>query len=106
MSRPPQILPIEEVARVAERLAVLLAAGVSPVSVWDYLLPAGPSAAPERASPTADAWPPRTEPAAGAEPSHRATPVEAARSRLSRRARAQAETERAQHSILAAAGRA
>ena len=33
--------PIEEVARVAERLAVLLAAGVSPVSAWEYLLPPG-----------------------------------------------------------------
>lgn len=43
MSRPPEIPPIEEVARVAERLAVLLAAGVSPVSAWDYLLPAEPA---------------------------------------------------------------
>ena len=35
-SRTPEI---EEVARLAERLAVLMSAGVSPVSAWDYLLP-------------------------------------------------------------------
>ncbi|TFB73328.1 hypothetical protein E3O06_08880 [Cryobacterium glaciale] len=32
--------PIEEVAAVTQRLAVLLSAGVSPVSAWGYLLPA------------------------------------------------------------------
>ncbi|WP_133163923.1 hypothetical protein [Cryobacterium zongtaii] len=63
--------PIEEVARIAERLAVLLSAGVSPVSAWDYLLPPGP--------PTA---------------------------RWTRREKTRADAERAQHSILAAAGRA
>ncbi|TFB87937.1 hypothetical protein E3O11_02310 [Cryobacterium levicorallinum] len=31
--------PIEEVAAVTQRLAVLLSAGVSPVSAWGYLLP-------------------------------------------------------------------
>jgi tight adherence protein B len=31
--------PIEEVAAVTQRLAVLLSAGVSPVSAWAYLLP-------------------------------------------------------------------
>jgi tight adherence protein B len=31
--------PIEEVAQVTQRLAVLLSAGVSPVSAWGYLLP-------------------------------------------------------------------
>ncbi|WEO78022.1 hypothetical protein BJQ94_02990 [Cryobacterium sp. SO2] len=41
--RPPPTPAIEEVARVAERLAVLLSAGVSPVSAWDYLIPPGPS---------------------------------------------------------------
>ncbi|MGY4859472.1 type II secretion system F family protein [Cryobacterium sp. AP23] len=71
MSRPPQIPPIEEVARVAERLAVLLAAGVSPVSAWDYLLPTGP---PEPSSPA----------------------LEPTQPPLSRRARTQAEAERAQ----------
>ena len=113
MSRPPKSPPIEEVARVAERLAVLLAAGVSPVSVWDYLLPAGPAdplpmAAPEqsRSMPTAKLWRPRAEPAARAKPTHRAEPVDAALPPLSRRARAHAETEQARHSILAAAGRA
>ena len=157
MSRRPQIPPIEEVARVAERLAVLLAAGVSPVSVWEYLLPAGPgdpAAVPEQpaSSPVTDLWQTRTEPAArsrpyGAEPvepaplsrraraeavtgraqrthraetrraetrraesrraeNNRAESEDAARPSLSRRARAQAEADRAQHRILAAAGRA
>lgn len=32
--------PIEEVAAITQRLAVLLSAGVSPVSAWGYLLPA------------------------------------------------------------------
>jgi tight adherence protein B len=84
MSRPTPAPPIEDVARVAERLAVLLAAGVSPVSVWDYLLPADPApAAPTRRSHTQAKPPP-----------------------LSRRGRAQAEAELAQRSILTAAGRA
>jgi tight adherence protein B len=34
--------PIEEVAAVTQRLAVLLSAGVSPVSAWTYLLPGHP----------------------------------------------------------------
>jgi tight adherence protein B len=34
--------PIEEVAAVTQRLAVLLSAGVSPVSAWAYLLPERP----------------------------------------------------------------
>jgi tight adherence protein B len=37
--RRPGNPPIEEVAAVTQRLAVLLAAGVSPVSAWGYLLP-------------------------------------------------------------------
>ena len=32
---------LAEVATVVHRLAVLLAAGVSPVSAWDYLLQIG-----------------------------------------------------------------
>ncbi|WP_369826053.1 hypothetical protein, partial [Cryobacterium sp. N22] len=40
--------PIEEVARIAERLAVLLSAGVSPVSAWDYLMPPAAEAEPHR----------------------------------------------------------
>ena len=35
--------PIEEVAAVTQRLAVLLSAGVSPVSAWGYLVPSDPS---------------------------------------------------------------
>ena len=48
--RPAPPPAIEEVARIAERLAVLLSAGVSPVSAWDYLVPAeaGVDARPER----------------------------------------------------------
>ncbi|QYF73757.1 hypothetical protein [Cryobacterium sp. PAMC25264] len=42
--------PIDEVARIAERLAVLLAAGVSPVSAWDYLVPPAGADPPERRS--------------------------------------------------------
>lgn len=34
--------PIEEVAAVTQRLAVLLSAGVSPVSAWGYLVPEQP----------------------------------------------------------------
>lgn len=38
--RPPdEAPPIDEVAAVTQRLAVLLAAGVSPASAWTYLLP-------------------------------------------------------------------
>ncbi|MDJ0376243.1 type II secretion system F family protein [Cryobacterium sp. PH31-L1] len=40
MRRPDAVPPIEEVAAVTQRLAVLLSAGVSPVSAWGYLLPA------------------------------------------------------------------
>lgn len=36
--------PIEEVAAVTQRLAVLLSAGVSPVSAWGYLVPEPPPA--------------------------------------------------------------
>lgn len=40
LRRPkPANPPIEEVAAITQRLAVLLAAGVSPVSAWGYLLP-------------------------------------------------------------------
>ena len=77
MSRPAPVPPIEEVARVAERLSVLLAAGVSPVSAWDYLLPV--------------------------EPVEQMLLTRRARTR---RARTQADAERAQRQILLAAGRA
>ncbi|TFD06480.1 MULTISPECIES: type II secretion system F family protein [unclassified Cryobacterium] len=39
MRRADAVPPIEEVAAVTQRLAVLLSAGVSPVSAWGYLLP-------------------------------------------------------------------
>jgi tight adherence protein B len=98
MSRPPQVPPIEEVARVAERLAVLLAAGVSPVTVWDYLLPAGPAADPAAAA--AESARHRADPptrTGHTEPRRLPTlPV-------TRRARARADTDRAQRSILSAA---
>jgi len=45
--RPSAAPAIDEVAGVAERLAVLLAAGVSPVSAWDYLIPPAAAAPPE-----------------------------------------------------------
>ncbi|WP_105033471.1 type II secretion system F family protein [Cryobacterium aureum] len=45
MRRAELVPPIEEVAAVTQRLAVLLSAGVSPVSAWGYLLPARGSAA-------------------------------------------------------------
>ncbi|TFB54993.1 hypothetical protein E3O23_02955, partial [Cryobacterium tagatosivorans] len=38
--------PIDEVAAVTQRLAVLLTAGVSPVSAWTYLLPDEPAVGP------------------------------------------------------------
>lgn len=38
--------PIEEVAQVTQHLAVLLSAGVSPVSAWGYLLPVEPVGSP------------------------------------------------------------
>lgn len=41
--------PIDEVAAIAQRLAVLLSAGVSPVSAWMYLLPVRPASEPEPA---------------------------------------------------------
>ncbi|MEC5183030.1 tight adherence protein B [Cryobacterium sp. MP_3.1] len=83
--------PIEEVARIAERLAVLLSAGVSPVSAWDYLLPPGPAGRAEPFDPSVvDRAGPPAPPAA----------------RGTRRVKARADAERAQHSILAAAGRA
>ncbi|MCU1444199.1 MAG: hypothetical protein JWQ59_2349, partial [Cryobacterium sp.] len=37
--RAPEQPALEEVAAVTQRLAVLLSAGVSPVSAWGYLLP-------------------------------------------------------------------
>ena len=40
MRRGDVVPPIEEVAAVTQRLAVLLSAGVSPVSAWGYLMPA------------------------------------------------------------------
>ena len=49
MTRRPEVPnPIDEVARISERLAVLLAAGVSPVSAWDYLVPPAGADPPER----------------------------------------------------------
>ena len=39
MRRGESVPPIEAVAAVTQRLAVLLSAGVSPVSAWGYLLP-------------------------------------------------------------------
>ena len=38
-SRPAADAPLTAVADIAQRLAVLLSAGVSPPSAWDYLLP-------------------------------------------------------------------
>jgi tight adherence protein B len=119
MSRPPEIPPIEEVARVAERLAVLLAAGVSPVSVWDYLLPAAP---PHRREPTDAEGPPslrlaRARNDAHPSPDDPSRDPSTRRSRrrsaepppprpLSRRGRAIAESDAAQRRILLAAGQA
>lgn len=40
--RAADAAPLDEIAAVAQRLAVLLSAGVSPVSAWGYLLP-GPA---------------------------------------------------------------
>ena len=55
MSRRPEPTPaIDEVARIAERLAVLLTAGVSPVSAWDYLVPSAPPGSAERVRLAAD----------------------------------------------------
>ena len=47
--------PIEAVAAVTQRLAVLLSAGVSPVSAWGYLLPTEPTSgvSPRGAAPAA-----------------------------------------------------
>jgi tight adherence protein B len=113
MSRPPVNPPIEEVARMAERLAVLLAAGVSPVSAWDYLLPAVPAEVPETAPPIlrsrghADTAPPTRRSRAHADtPPSRHGDARAGPGPRSRRGRAHAEAERAQSSILTAAGRA
>ena len=41
----PSRAPLAEVARVTQRLAVLLAAGVAPTSAWEYLAPDSPIAA-------------------------------------------------------------
>ena len=48
-SRPAADAPLTAVAAIAQRLAVLLAAGVSPPSAWGYLLP--DLAAPDLAAP-------------------------------------------------------
>ncbi|KGJ72572.1 hypothetical protein GY21_14385 [Cryobacterium roopkundense] len=48
--RQADAAPLDEIAAVTQRLAVLLSAGVSPVSAWGYLLPAGPT------SPLGDAF--------------------------------------------------
>ena len=45
--------PIEEVAAVTQRLAVLLSAGVSPVSAWGYLMPARAGAVMPAVAPSA-----------------------------------------------------
>ena len=45
-STKPAQLPIERVAALAQRLAVLLGAGVSPLTVWSYLTHAGSAGAP------------------------------------------------------------
>lgn len=52
MRREQTDAPIEPVAAVTQRLAVLLSAGVSPVSAWGYLLPPRRGAAPGGAEPT------------------------------------------------------
>ncbi|WP_104193257.1 type II secretion system F family protein [Cryobacterium sp. Y82] len=52
MRRADTVPPIEEVAAVTQRLAVLLSAGVSPVSAWGYLLPEHGAVAPR--APRAD----------------------------------------------------
>jgi tight adherence protein B len=112
MSRAPEIPPIEDVARVAERLAVLLAAGVSPVSAWDYLLPGDPTGAAELAA-VEHPLTRRSRALAEPEPPPR-TRRERARADAerppsplrTRRGRSRAEAEHAQRSILIAASRA
>ncbi|TDW30593.1 type II secretion system F family protein [Cryobacterium psychrophilum] len=47
-------MPLDEVAAVTQRIAVLLSAGVSPASAWTYLLP---EASPEQSAPE-QSWPP------------------------------------------------
>jgi tight adherence protein B len=126
MSRPPENPPIEEVARVAERLAVLLAAGVSPVSVWDYLLPAVPPERPgfperrdrtdadaskpqtrrERARAESDRSRAQTEQSRAQTEQSRAETEQSLARPLTRRARALDESEAAERRILTAAGRA
>lgn len=54
MRRADAVPPVEEVAAVTQRLAVLLSAGVSPVSAWGYLLPAHDAAAAAAGAPRAD----------------------------------------------------
>ncbi|MGO4691463.1 type II secretion system F family protein [Glaciibacter sp. 2TAF33] len=61
--------PIEEVAAVAQRLAVLLSAGVSPVSAWTYLVPELADDVPERPGESAAAGYPGEHAAAPAESS-------------------------------------
>lgn len=50
MPRRAPAAPLDEVAAVTQRLAVLLSAGVSPVSAWGYLR-AGPSQGPPQGQP-------------------------------------------------------
>ncbi|TFC41070.1 hypothetical protein E3O57_17540, partial [Cryobacterium sp. TMN-39-2] len=88
--------PIEEVARIAERLAVLLSAGVSPVSAWDYLLPPGPIGRSAAADPSAAGHADPYDPSVAG----RAEPPGPPAARGTRRVKARADAERAQHSIL------
>ncbi|WP_241990785.1 type II secretion system F family protein [Cryobacterium gelidum] len=53
MRRGDVVPPIEEVAAVTQRLAVLLSAGVSPVSAWGYLMPARAGAVMPAVAPSA-----------------------------------------------------
>ncbi|MDJ0338166.1 type II secretion system F family protein [Cryobacterium sp. PH31-O1] len=54
---PAEAVPqLEEVAAVTQRLAVLLSAGVSPVSAWGYLLPARDATAGSGTEPITAGW--------------------------------------------------
>ncbi len=77
-SRPAADAPLTEVADIAQRLAVLLAAGVSPPSAWGYLLPERATSDPGTPDPAADV---DTEADAGAdtEPMLRAAATAGAR---------------------------
>jgi tight adherence protein B len=56
--RPPEPLPMEDVAALVQRLAVLLSAGVSPLTAWGYLLPAPDGPPTDGSSPDSAAHPP------------------------------------------------